>query len=117
MLDKSNDKCYNNNQMSVIINYYLEVYNMATIQIRVDEHMKAAADSLFSDLGLDTSTAVRMFITAALEHDGIPFAIKRARERKPNAELREAMEDVRLNRNLYGPFKTAEEAVRSMLED
>jgi len=90
---------------------------MATIQIRVDDGMKAAADSLFSDLGLDTSTAVRMFIAAALETNGLPFTVKRARDKKPNAELREAMEDVRLGRNLHGPYATAEEAVRSMLED
>ena len=90
---------------------------MATIQIRLDDNMKAEADSLFTSLGLDTSTAVRMFISAALEYDGIPFAVKRAAERKPNAELFEAMEDIRLGRNLYGPFATAEEAVRSMLVD
>ena len=90
---------------------------MATIQIRVDDNMKTAADYLFAALGLDTSTAVRMFISAALEHDGIPFAVKRVIERKPNAELCEAMEDIRLNRNLHGPFKNAEEAVRSMLEE
>jgi DNA-damage-inducible protein J len=90
---------------------------MATIQIRIDDNMKSAADSLFAALGLDTSTAVRMFISAALEHDGIPFEVKRVSERKPNAELREAMEDIRLGRNLFGPFDTAEEAVRSMLED
>ena len=35
---------------------------MATIQIRVDDGMKWAADSLFTALGLDTSTAVRMFL-------------------------------------------------------
>ena len=90
---------------------------MATIQIRVDDGMKAAADSLFSDLGLDTSTAVRMFIAAALDTDGLPFAVKRAHERKPNAELREAMEDARLGRNLNGPYATTDEAVRSMLEE
>ena len=73
---------------------------MATIQIRIDDNTKAATDSLFADLGLDTSTAVRMFIFASLEHNGIPFAIKRTDSRKPNAELREAMEDVQLNRNL-----------------
>jgi len=83
----------------------------------MDDGMKVAADSLFSDLGLDTSTAVRMFIAAALEMNGIPFAIKRTRDRKPNDELREAMEDIRLGRNLYGPYLTADEAVRSMLED
>ena len=40
-----------------------------------------------------------------------------AKNRKPNAELREAMEDVRLKRNLHGPFGTAKEALHSMLED
>ena len=90
---------------------------MATIQIRVEDGVKAAADSLFSDLGLDTSTAVRMFLAAALDSNGLPFPVKRAGNKKPNAELREAMEDIRLGRNLHGPFATAEEAVRSMLED
>ena len=89
---------------------------MATIQIRVDDGLKASADSLFASLGLDTSTAVRMFLAAALENGGIPFAIKRLGFRKPNADLREAMEDVRLERNLHGPFSTAEEAVASLLE-
>jgi len=32
-------------------------------------------------------------------------------------DLLEAMEDVRLGRNLHGPYKTAEEAVAAMLED
>jgi DNA-damage-inducible protein J len=90
---------------------------MATIQIRVDEATKAAADQLFSSLGLDTSTAVRMFITAALEYDGIPFSIKHTFNRKPNEELREALEDARQQRNLHGPFSNAEDAVRSMLEE
>ena len=86
---------------------------MATLQIRVDDSMKAAADDLFASLGLDTSTAVRMFLAAALENDGIPFAVKCTGNRKPNAELREAMEDVRLGSNLHGLFDNAEEAMRS----
>jgi len=32
-------------------------------------------------------------------------------------DLAEAIEDSRLNRNLHGPFETAEDAVKSMLED
>jgi len=35
----------------------------------------------------------------------------------PNADTLEAMEDARLNRNLYGPFSSGEEAVKFMLED
>ena len=87
---------------------------MATIQIRVDDNIKSAAGTLFSNLGLDTSTAIRMFLSAALAKDGIPFAVKR---RKPNADLLEAIQDTRNRSNLHGPYKTAEEAVAAMLED
>ena len=38
-----------------------------TLQIRVDDVMKAAADELFSSLGLDTSTAIRIFLSIAIE--------------------------------------------------
>ena len=48
---------------------------MATIQVRVDDSMKAAADLLFTSLGMDTSTAVRVFLSAALDFGGIPFAL------------------------------------------
>jgi DNA-damage-inducible protein J len=87
---------------------------MATIQIRVDDTIKTEADLLFNSLGLDTSTAVRMFLSAALANKGIPFAVK---QREPNADLLEAITDTRNRRNLHGPFKTAEEAVAAMLAD
>ena len=87
---------------------------MATIQIRVDDEVKMAADSLFTSLGLDTSTAVRMFLSAAIANDGIPFDVRR---QKPNADLLEAIQDTRDRRNLHGPYKTAEEAVAAMLDD
>ena len=87
---------------------------MATIQIRIDDNMKTAADSLFNNLGLDTSTAIRMFLSAAIEKEGILFAVKR---RKPKADLLEAIQDTRNRKNLHGPYKTAKEAVAAMLDD
>ena len=87
---------------------------MATIQVRVDDNTKTAADSLFSSLGLDTSTAVRMFLMASLDHDGLPFP---ARRRAAKPDLLEAIEDTRRRRNLHGPYPTAEEAVAAMLEE
>lgn len=44
-----------------------------TIQVRVDDDLKDAADMLFASLGLDTSTAVRMFLIASMEAGGIPL--------------------------------------------
>ena len=92
---------------------------MATIQIHVDDSTKMAVDSLFSSLGLDTQAAVRMFLMASLENDGLPFSVKHLAMQPylPKADLLEAIEDTRLCRNLHGPFKTAEEAVASMLEE
>lgn len=50
----------------------------STIQVRVDDDLKAKSDALFKDLGTDTTTAIRMFLTQALAVNGFPFEIKRA---------------------------------------
>lgn len=49
----------------------------STIQIRVDDELKTKSDALFKDLGTDTTTAIRMFLTQALAVNGFPFEIKR----------------------------------------
>ena len=49
----------------------------STIQIRVDDTLKTNADNLFKDLGTDTTTAIRMFLTQAVQSNGFPFEIKR----------------------------------------
>lgn len=87
---------------------------MATLQIRIDDTLKKQADTLFSSLGLDTSTAIRIFLNAAIENDGIPFTVK---HKAIPASLQEAIYDSRFRKNLNGPFDNAEDAVTSMLED
>ena len=87
---------------------------MATLQVRLDDSLKQKSESLFSGLGLDTPTAVRIFLTAAQEYKGFPFPIVR---NPRTAESAEAIEDARTHRNLYGPYVSAEDAVRAMLED
>ncbi|MBD5551651.1 MAG: type II toxin-antitoxin system RelB/DinJ family antitoxin [Lachnospiraceae bacterium] len=87
---------------------------MATLQIRIDDTLKKQADKLFSSLGLDTSTAIRIFLNASIENDGIPFSIQH--KTIPHA-LQEAIYDSRFQKNLHGPFENAEDAVASMLED
>ena len=49
----------------------------STIQVRVDDDLKVKSDQLFKDLGTDTTTAIRMFLTQALAVNGFPFEIKR----------------------------------------
>lgn len=47
----------------------------ATVQVRVDAETKKAADDLFTSLGLDTPTAIRMFLSKSVSIGGLPFNV------------------------------------------
>lgn len=49
---------------------------MANLQIRVDDALKADADRLFASIGLDTSSAVRLFLKQSVMWGGIPFELR-----------------------------------------
>jgi addiction module antitoxin, relB/dinJ family len=87
---------------------------MTTFEVIVDDVVKQEADSLFASLGLDTATAIQIFLKASIANAGIPFPV---RHRLVRHDLMEAVTDSRERRNLHGPFSSAEEAVASMLED
>lgn len=87
---------------------------MATFTYAVDDSTKQEADRLFASLGLDTATAIQIFLKASIENDGIPFPVH---HRPVPDDLAEAIEDTRARRNLHGPFTSAKDAVASMLED
>ena len=48
-----------------------------TIHVRVEDDLKTRSDQLFKDLGTDTTTAIRIFLTQAVAQNGFPFEIKR----------------------------------------
>jgi len=79
-----------------------------TIQVRVDDQLKDSADMLFSSLGLDTSTAIRMFLVASMEAGGIPFAVTHGAGR--DYAIREAIR----YRKSGGGFLTAEQSLANM---
>ena len=43
----------------------------STIQVRVDDDLKIKSDNLFRELGTDTTTAIRMFLTQAPEQGNL----------------------------------------------
>ena len=58
------------------------------ISIRMDADLKAQADELFNDLGMNLTTAFNIFVRQSLREGGIPFVIKTER---PNKETIAAM--------------------------
>lgn len=57
--------------------------NTANITIRMDADVKARADALFAELGMNMSTAFNVFVRQALREGRIPFDIT---INKPNKE-------------------------------
>ncbi len=55
---------------------------MATslLQVRVDDTLKEEAARIFDNLGIDTSTAVRMFLKRTVMENGIPFRMTLPKE-------------------------------------
>jgi len=47
----------------------------SVVQVRVDEALKQKASKIYGDLGLDLSSAVRMFFTRSVQVGGIPFSV------------------------------------------
>ena len=81
----------------------------STIQVRVDDELKTKSDALFKDLGTDTTTAIRMFLTQALAVNGFPFEIKRA-----SANPYEVLSEIEILEKLE---KSRESAAQGMYRD
>lgn len=84
----------------------------ATINVKTDSELKKQAESLFSDLGMNMTTALNIFLRQAVRENRIPFEITR-----DPYSLEKAISDTRNRTNLYGSYTSAEDAVASMLKD
>lgn len=83
------------------------------VTIRMDEDLKKQAEELFSDLGLNMTTAFVTFAKQAVREQRIPFSITR---NIPNAETVEAINEVRQMKKDNSIGKTYNN-VDEMLED
>ena len=87
----------------------------STIQVRVEDELKSKSDALFKDLGTDTTTAIRMFLTQAVATNGFPFEIKGHPESNPYAPMTEAEMLAKLEKSRErGTFRDADLAVSDM---
>ena len=91
----------------------------STIQVRVEDELKVKSDKLFKDLGMDTTTAIRIFLTQALAVNGFPFEIKRVRVNPYDAmsedELHERLEKSRDSAD-KGIYKDVEKVSQNIRE-
>nr|WP_314447586.1 type II toxin-antitoxin system RelB/DinJ family antitoxin [uncultured Lachnoanaerobaculum sp.] len=87
----------------------------STIQVRVEDELKSKSDALFKDLGTDTTTAIRIFLTQAVAINGFPFEIKRQIESNPYLPLneKELLEKLKRSRE-QKKFRDADDVISDM---
>ena len=61
----------------------IEVFRMAIIQFRVSDQLKDQATEVYKKLGLDLSSAIRMFLMRSVDVNGIPFSTVIEEEKEP----------------------------------
>lgn len=75
----------------------------AVISARIDPELKATAERVFQELGLNTTQAITLFFKQVELQHGLPFEV-----RIPNAATRSALADAQARRNLRD-FDTVEQ--------
>ena len=76
------------------------------IHARIEPQLKAAAEQVFSSIGISTTEAIRLFLKQVELHQGLPFPVA-----IPNAETTAAMAEANNPAALkrYGSFRELRE--------
>lgn len=86
---------------------------MSNIQIRIEEKEKRAAKKIFEKIGLDMSSAIKLFIRQTTLRKGLPFLLttENGLTLKEEADIIKASSEAKKNKNLSKSLKS-EDAVK-----
>ena len=84
-------------------------------QIRIDSKVKKQANELFSELGMDMSGAVNIFLKQCVQRGGLPFAVEVPHY---SETVIDAMDEARrISRDPDVPGYTSMERLKKALEE
>lgn len=84
-----------------------------TTTITIDSDIKAQAQELLADFGLDLSTAINIFLRQTIRENAIPFSISRE---VPNSDTLAAMKEFEEMKKHPEAYKSYD-SVDKMMED
>jgi len=70
------------------------------VSTRVDQNTRDAANAALEDIGLDLSTAMRMFIKRTADLGSLPFSVGTNEAYIPNQDLRVTIAEAKEGKNL-----------------
>lgn len=87
----------------------------APTQIRIDADIKKQATELFSDLGLDMSGAVNLFLHQCVLRGGLPFSVEMPRYSQRTLDAMEEARRISRNPDIKG--YTSMDELKKALEE
>ena len=85
--------------------------------ISIDSDIKAKAQELFADFGLDLSTAINIFLRQSVRENSIPFNITREVSNKDTSDALNEFEEFKKNPKAYKRYSTFSELLNEVKED
>lgn len=86
------------------------------VQVRVDDDVKAQAAAIYEELGIDISTAVRMFLKRTIIENGLPFSMILPRPEYKAHEAVLAMEEISRQARQNGTSEMTLEEINAEIE-
>ena len=81
------------------------------VTLRVDEALKKQAETLFSESGLNLTTAFNIFLRQSVREQQIPFKVSK---NVPNAVTLAAMDAAEKGEDLYGPYDSVSDLMEAL---
>ena len=85
--------------------------------ISIDMDIKAKAQELFADFGLDLSTAINMFLRQSIRENAIPFNISREIPNSDTLAALRELEEFKKNPGSYKRYSSFAELIDEVNED
>lgn len=92
---------------------------MATslVQVRIDDDLKNQASEIYEALGIDLSTAVRMFLKRSVMVNGIPFSMIIPKQKSKASKALTALQELSKAAELNGTAEMTLEEINVEIEE
>lgn len=87
------------------------------LQVRLDDKLKKKAESIFEKIGMDTPTAIRVFLAKVVDVGGIPFSLMPSEDHYSPAQLARIdalAAEARKGKNLSPAFSSIDEFLKEL---
>lgn len=88
-----------------------------TANISIDADVKAQAQALFAELGMDLSTAINVFLRQAIRENAIPFEVTNEVPNKVTLSAMKEVEEMKKHPEAYRGYRDVDQMMEDILSE